>query len=218
MMSHCNNCGGDRKHRVFCRHEEGGNEPLVTTSGETMGEMEWKLDYLMLQCMGCDSVVLRRDAWDDLDDKTLTSYYPPQTSRDMPGWMKTKEFDNAVPVAIQDLLTEAYIAFQNECDRAVAMCVRAILETAMIDKCGDQGTFAKNLDRFIGDGHLLPKQKELLEPVIEAGSATIHRSFKPSREQLGVILDLTETALATAYYHPARAAALKAQIPARKRT
>ncbi len=215
MMSHCSRCGGERKHRVFHRHHDEGVFPLVTTKDEHVGDQTWSEDYWMLQCMGCDAVTLRRDVWDDIDNETVTTYFPPPSSREMPAWMKTDDFKEACPPSIRELLREAYVSFQNECDRGVAMCVRAILEAAMIDKCGDQGTFAKNLEVFIEHGHLLPKQKELLEPVIEAGSAAIHRDFKPTREQLAVILDLTETALATAYYHPARAAALKARIPKR---
>src|SRR5262249_14461936 len=119
------------------------------------------------------------------------------------------------PGEIYPLLTELYVCLQNECPTAAAMVVRAILERTMISAIGDQGSFSANLKKFASDGYVAAKQLQVIEPVLEAGHASIHRAFEPSQEDLVTIVDIMEAILQTVFVHPSQAAALKQRIPQR---
>ena len=87
----------------------------------------------------------------------------------------------------------------------------------MIDKIGDHGTFAANIEEFEKQGYLSKRQKELVEPVLEAGHATIHRTYIPKTAQLVTLVDILENIISVVYIHPQKAADLKKGIPVRKK-
>jgi len=131
--------------------------------------------------------------------------------------MDETEYVFGCPDQIQSLLKETYICLQNDCRSSAAMCVRAIFEAVMIDKIGDQGTFAANIEEFEKQGYLSKKQKELVEPVLEAGHASIHRAYIPKTAQLVTLVDILENIISVVYVHPQKAADLKKGIPVRKK-
>jgi hypothetical protein len=140
----------------------------------------------MLQCAGCDKVVLRELEWcseDHPHDASRVKFYPPSTFRPAPKWLTDLylEFPPGQDL-LYDLLIEVYVALQNDQPNLAAMGIRALLEQIMVTKCGDRGTFNKNLDAFQTDGYVSPVQRERLETVLEVGHAAIHRGYKPSKE------------------------------------
>ena len=96
------------------------------------------------------------------------------------------------------------------------MGIRALIESVMIDKIEDQGSFYKNLTAFESEGFVSKSQRSVLEPVLEAGHATIHRSFNPSREDIVTCLDVAEGIIEAIYINEDRAAALSRKVPPRK--
>jgi hypothetical protein len=83
---------------------------------------------------------------------------------------------------LNDLLTEVYKALRNGMPRVAAMGVRAILETIMVEKIGDRGTFKANIDAFQAAGHIGQMQRTLVNSVLDVGGATIHRGYAPARK------------------------------------
>jgi len=116
-----------------------------------------------------------------------------------------------------ELIHELYICIQNDCRRSAAMAVRALLEQVMIDKVGDQGTFTANIREFQAKGFISAQQQNFLETVIEAGHATMHRAFKPSKEELIALVNIAESVIESAYVNEYRAEHLKKNIPPKKR-
>jgi len=53
--------------------------------------------------------------------------------------------------------------------------VRSLLEFVMVEKVGDNGSFVKNLEKFLDGGFISKIQLDALGPLIEAGHATTHR-------------------------------------------
>ncbi|MCP4486715.1 MAG: DUF4145 domain-containing protein [Gammaproteobacteria bacterium] len=185
IKAHCNKCLGERNHYVL--HEEKQNwdeevEPrIVISSGDT---------FKMLKCCGCESVKLRHSSWfsEACDEHRRpyvdVNYYPPATSRPEPKWFKSLGdfFASNEQKYTSHLLSEIYTALHNDSRRLATMGARALLEHIMVSKVGDKGTFAKNLDAFHMQGFLSLKQREIIEPILEAGHAAIHRGFDPSVE------------------------------------
>ncbi len=96
------------------------------------------------------------------------------------------------------------------------MGIRALLVHIMIRKSGDQGSFEKNIDSFAANGHISLSQEEILKTILEAGHATIHRSYSPSTEDLHTCMDIAESIVASIYIHPEKANKLKEKIPKRQ--
>jgi hypothetical protein len=118
---------------------------------------------------------------------------------------------------ISELIHELYVCIQNDCRRSAAMAVRALLEQVMIDKVGDQGSFAGNIREFQAKGFISATQQKFLETVIEAGHATMHRAFKPTSEDLIALVNIAESVVESAYVNEHRAAQLQKGIPPKKR-
>jgi hypothetical protein len=114
-------------------------------------------------------------------------------------------------------LKEIYVALQNNSPRLAAMGIRALLEHVMISKVGDQGTFVKHVEAFVGAGYLPAKQAESLSAILDAGHATIHRGWQPSDADINTLLDITESILATVYIHTGQVEALRKKVPPNQR-
>ena len=98
-----------------------------------------------------------------------------------------------------------------------AMGVRALIEYVMIEHCGDQGSFARNLTTFEAQGYLSKIQREHIGVVLDAGHAAIHRGFTPNAEDLATLLDIAEAMLQVVYLHPESIQHLKTRVPRKRK-
>jgi hypothetical protein len=112
--------------------------------------------YYFIACAGCDAVSMA-NVWDTWHDDEQARYYPSPISRRSPDWMFQLRFlfgDAERPLG--ELLHEIYEAVQGKQHRLALMGVRAFFEQLMIAKVGDQRSFKKNLDKFLGEGFIAP--------------------------------------------------------------
>ena len=100
-------------------------------------------------------------------------------------------------------------------NRLAAMGIRAIIETLMIDKVTDNGTFTANLAEMFEQGYISSKQKERLEIVVDVGHAAIHRDYCPTTRELNSILDICESLIESTYVHEVKTRRLSNNIPPR---
>jgi hypothetical protein len=107
------------------------------------------------------------------------------------------------------------VALQNDSLRLAAMGIRALLEHVMVEKVGDQGSFKNNLDAFESQGFISKSQRMVMEPVLEAGHATMHRSFKPTQSHLVALIDITENIIESIYINQLRALEISKTVPPR---
>jgi hypothetical protein len=121
-----------------------------------------------------------------------------------------------VPVRIVTLMREIYTAVQNGLTRLAAMGIRATLESVMIDKVGDKGSFVKNMDAFQEANYLSVRQRGHLDVMLDAGHAAIHREWVPTGNDVKVLLDITESIIQAVYLHDQPTNALSRKIPRRK--
>jgi hypothetical protein len=147
--------------------------------------IEWGIIWRVIQCCGCESVSMKRAAWNSevtneqgRPEEEIT-YFPPIIFRDFPIWLQHDFFSPTCPDKVTKLMKELYVALQNDCHAASTMLMRAIFEHTMIDKTGDHGTFAKNLSKLEEAGFIGKKQVEAVSSILEAGHASIHRAFIP---------------------------------------
>jgi hypothetical protein len=197
----CNTCSGKTKHEIL-HHEEVEWEEGIGEDNSIYGANV----YDLLKRLGCEHVVLRHNSWfsEEIDPETgrheiRTTYYPPATYRKAPKWLSdlmwTTEYDDS----LEEIMREIYVALQNDAPRLATIGIRALIELVMIDKIGDQGTFSKNLDAFESAGFISVSQRKVLEPVLEAGHATIHRNFKLKKNEVARLMDIAESIIESIY-------------------
>lgn len=211
VWSHCNKCTADRKQEIL--HVE------ATSWDERLDEETYVSGwdkYEMLKCCGCENVSLRHkssfsEEYDEHGNPFVAvNYYPPLIDRREPSWLYKLSSKNRF---IYELFKEIYIALPNNSVRLATMGLRALIEHVMIDKVGDNGSFSNNLDQFQKKGFISQIQSAVLEPVLEAGHAAMHRSFVPSTSDLLAIIDITENIVESIYINEHRVKHLLEKIP-----
>jgi len=221
IPAYCNQCSGNTKHDIL-HSEEILEDSLVDDDPDVV--LEWGNRYDLIKCRGCDSISLMHKYWfsEDLDiigdfprPKIYTYFYPPRTFRKEPTWISELNHSGSVE-QIKILLKEVYVALKNESFYLGTMGIRALIEHVMIDKIGDQGNFKKNLTLFEENGFISKIQREALEPVIEAGHASMHRLYKASVNDLMAIIDIIENILQSIYINKKRSEVFKDNIPPKR--
>jgi hypothetical protein len=204
--AHCNNCGGERNHEILHAEKTSWSDDKYPVSGSDK--------YETLKCLGCDNIKLRHVSYFSEDDSPTINYFPPAIFRQQPSWFK----DLFMEISLDDdfvepLLKEIYVALQNNQPRLAAMGVRSLIETIMIAKTKDLGSFAKNIAEFERLGYVSILQRERIEAILEAGHAAIHRAFKPSTEDIVTLVDMTEHIIETVYLHKEKIEKLRKRVP-----
>ena len=211
--AHCNTCLGDRQHailheatRQWVDYDHDGDPSYVETAA-----------YQMVQCCGCEEIKVKV-AYSGPYEAEPPSYFPPAIFRRRPDWM-TKltlaSLGGGTQKVLYDLLTELYKGLQNDMPRLAAMGVRAVLEAVMLDKVGDEGTFSRNVAKFAEEGYIAKKQVPRVMSVLDAGSATIHRGFGPSSQDVIAMVNLTENLIESIYFHDDDINGVASRVPPR---
>jgi len=219
LKAQCNKCLGETNHLLLHKEDQPWDEDVGY--GNTIHGSE---TFNMVKCCGCDSVKLLHTSWfsEACDEYgrpiTEINYYPPAISRAEPKWVSDLGgfFSSEEEQYISGLFREIYSALHNDSRRLAVMGIRALLEHLMIAEVTDNGTFKKNLDAFQATGHLSGKQREIIEPILEAGHAAIHRAYHPSSEDVLTVIEVTESLVETIYVHPKKANKLKERVPKRE--
>lgn len=220
-QAHCNRCGHSTSHDILA------SERSESTHEQEDGFVPYDL-YEMLRCRGCETVTLRLTSRGSRDESPWVVYYPPAIARRMPAWVRVSLEDLdlllpddpppiAIPFRIRALMREIYAAVQNGSRRLAAMGIRAALESVMIDKVSDKGTFTKNMDAFDAAGYLSVRQRGHLDTILDAGHATIHRGWEPTDANVIALLDIAESIIEVAYLHDKPVDDLDRNIPPKPR-
>ena len=137
-------------------------------------------------------------------------------------WKTSAKLDTglslSVPLEIANFLTEIYSALDNENLRLCALGIRALIEQVMISQVGEQGSLGKNVDAFFAAGHVASRdQGNFRSAIIGVGDAAMHRGYTPKVEDIHILLDISESLIASIFVHPERAKNVAAQIPPRSK-
>lgn len=128
-------------------------------------------------------------SWDSESMETSEEFYPPEVSRQKPAWAKT------LPEEYGELIDEVYAALHANSGALALMGARALIDMFMTKRVGDIGGFERKLEKLVTEGFLSTKNKEVLDAAIDAGSAAAHRGHKPSKSDVGRVMDIVENVL-----------------------
>lgn len=90
------------------------------------------------------------------------------------------------------LILEIDCALSNNLEALPTIGLRTLLEVIMVEKIGDIGTFAKKVECFTKEGYVTSEMSETLSHVLDAGNASAHRAYFPSREDLITCVELVK--------------------------
>jgi hypothetical protein len=197
IKAHCNNCLYETNHEIVCKKEYRYDDEAIVQF----------TSYEILVCLGCDNVGFRSVATgseiygpDGIPTEEIT-YYPPAVSRQKPVWLNWHDLNDASE-QIPPLMNEIYTALHNDSKILATIGIRTVIDTMMTKEVGDLRRFADKLNAFESKGFISAKTKAMLNRVIDAGSASAHRGYKPSIEDIHALLDVTEGLLSSIYVLP----------------
>jgi hypothetical protein len=210
IHSPCNTCARDTAHEVLYS-TDGSPEVLPD---RTIMQPRTRV----VRCRGCGQLTIRDEQWriePDVGEENLEeiAYSPPRLWARAPDWLITiAEMD----ADLKALLDEVYSATNDGQSRLLAMGVRAALDHVMVRILkGDVGPFERKLQTMVDEGHLTMTQKEILATVIDVGSASSHRGYRPARELLQEMVSEMEAVIRRHYISGPMFATARELIPPR---
>lgn len=208
VQAHCNVCTGFRNHQVIAADSR--THHYYDEDKDTASDVEETVK--LAKCCGCGAYTMIITINDGHTQER--SQFPSPSSRKAPEWLFEIFLEDKVENPVKHaFIKEIYTALSTGALRLATLGIRALLEHVMIEHVGDKKTFGKNLDAFEADGYISKKQREAIEPVLEAGHASMHRGFAPTYQDVIHLLDVSENLLQSIYIYAPRSAALK--IPQR---
>jgi len=164
------------------------------------------------------ATVFPEEGWghslDDSEGRTVYDYWPGMMTRKLPEWFW--EIKNKT---MADTLSQTYKAFNDDMPILAAAGTRIVfdlLAEQLLQR--DAGTFKDKLQALFGEGHISERQKEILQTVVDAGSAAQHRAYKVPHYDLILILAVLESLIHQTVLAGEKVAGMRQRTPARKRT
>lgn len=190
-------------------------------------------DYYILVCLGCDCVFFQKERLDsetidqlrDPDDNEdpqkyiIKTTWPAVVKRRAPEWFKNDHIDTGMfsTERLDQTLKEVYLAYDNGLYTLASIGIRTCFDIiSNLLGLDNNLSFAGKLTKLVSDGHILPKEKNNLNVLVDAGNASAHRGWNPSSEQVSIIMDMLENFIVNAIVNPTKEAKitdLKNTIP-----
>ena len=222
VRAHCPKCDGDR---VCDLH--GSTKTTWDWEDRQGNSMNGGASHSLLQCRGCETVFYQVssydsesiDHWYDYNgevqsdyDRTITTY-PKPDSKTQPPWMASL---SRIDQQLSDILDEVYLAHDNRSRVLTVVGLRTALDRATellgIDPAK---SFAQKLAALRDGGWIGDTEHDILEVVVDSGSAAAHRGWKPSSSETLELMTAMEVFLQKAFIVEKKALKLKAKIPAK---
>lgn len=225
----CSACGGVRNCDVLGHFEQRGGDDYI----------DWCTDWYILKCAGCEyafvqTVSTNSEEYDNYYDEAgdpvteyveTIRYWPARSKRPQPEWLGLVTVEGADASTLMSALAELYTALNNDLFMLAGIGIRTSFDAASeLLGIDPEKTFREKLNALVEGGHIGKFDLARLEALVDAGSASAHRGWKPTAEDLDTMMELLEHFLHEAFVTPerrrrldAKAAAVKGKVPARKK-
>ena len=132
-----------------------------------------------------------------------TEYFPPIPLRIKPEWYSylTENY--------QAILDEVYMALDNSLFFLSSTGTRTALDQLIIEKIGDIGDFKTKIKKLVANKIIDETESAMLLAVIDAGSASAHRSYRPDNELINHMMDILEAVFYKLVVEPEKKKELK---------
>jgi hypothetical protein len=224
----CSQCSGQRNCEILTLYKEKGSD----------GNFDWSKTWYILKCQGCDNIFAQTVS---TNSEELTNFYeengdtgteyietivywPALLKRNRPEWMGEFGICGENTADLDAALIELYAALDNDLNILSAIGIRTSFDIAseMLGVRSDQ-SFRGKLEELVRKGHIGELGQARLEALVDAGSASAHRGWRPKAAELNVMMELLEHFIHRAFVAPvkdkqldAKALEMRAKVPPRK--
>lgn len=213
----CNVCKGKTNHFIRGEHSK--------TDEDDDAPVDFTQKALIIECCGCGHVALVKKtrfsedfdfAYHPVSGEQITIpiweevIYPPVTYRASPPW-----FEDLPDPTLREISGEIYKSLQTGSHYLATFGSRTLIDRLIVLTVGDKGNFVKGLAALRDEGKISQHERDILEPVIQAGHAAAHRGWAPTKEQLAIILDTVEGLIHRLLVLPKLAEELEEAVPGR---
>lgn len=197
----CHHCNRETNHRIlssanfsvsYYEDDEHGNSMDVTNLIE------------VIQCQGCMSPSTRFSSWNSEAVDYHSEGYEPIVSYDFfPSRNQLAVFEKAyeLPTALNDLYSETVNAINNGSPTIAGIGIRGLIETICKEEKIEGSNLEHKIDSLFNAGKISRDNKDILQSLRSIYNKSAHESFKPSKEQLHVSLEIIELLLKQLYIH-----------------
>lgn len=225
----CSKCGGIRNCDLVGEKTVSGGDAYF----------DWSTDYYILQCRGCEDVFFQTvhtnseemnydydEAGETISEYIETiKYWPALSKRKRPEWVSEGYIDAEDVAPLSYALTEVYTALDHDLHLLAGMGIRTCFDIATeLLNVEPSLPFSRKLEVLVTKGHIGKVEQHKFETLIEAGHAAIHRGWRPSTKDLGLIMEVLEDFIFNAFVVPHRRsraepklAEVRAKVPLRQR-
>ena len=223
VRTYCSECGGERNCDVFGSLDQSGGDEYF----------DWNTRWRLLRCRGCDHVFCQTKSTnsEEVDHEGLpngeyTTFYiptyrtlPAQPKRPRPSCLGKSDKRLGLVLRLWPIMHEVYEALDNDLHVLAAMGMRIVFDvSAQMLGVDPELPFAKKLAALFEK----KEDRERLATLVDAGSASAHRGWNPSGEDLSTMMDVLEEFVHDAFVAPERRkklderlAALRISVPPR---
>lgn len=156
-------------------------------------------------CRGCDEPYFQRKEicsenidhkqneitgeWEPYLDPT-TFYWPSASNREAPTWFHELP---SVDIVLSDLMNDVYLCLNNDARVPAAIAARTCFDRTMALLNIDPAvSFEEKLKYLLNEGRISESEKEILQLLTDAGSATAHRGWRPKTTELETMMIILE--------------------------
>jgi len=148
--------------------------------------------FQVVQCSTCESTtyVIETHVHPGpmMGDPEIQSmeFFPPVPVRIRPEWFAR------LPEAYQSILAEVYRAIDNSLYFLASTGTRTAVDQLLVEKIGDVGRFEEKILKLVGSQVIDDAEGKLLVALIDAGSASAHRNYRPDLEKINHMMEILE--------------------------
>lgn len=226
--AYCSGCSGERNCDILGDFDDRGSDD----------DMSWSTHWYLLRCRGCEHIFAQTistnsediDYYYEEDGSTggnyveTAKYWPAIAKRTRPSWIENITIDGRPDRRLNLGLDELYGSLDSDLRMLAAIGIRTSFDVASellgIDV---NKTFKEKLTDLVSQGHIGALDQSRLETLVDAGSASAHRGWRPESEDLDTMMDVLEHFMNGAFVAPeqrkkldARVAEMKELVPVRK--
>ncbi len=190
--------------------------PYEWSHGEYESSISGRDEYRLLQCCGCDRVYLQIISYfseNNPPNRRTIKHWPEPEKRPQPDWVIKLYSDDST---LYSLLAQTYQAYNLELSALAAVGMRAVFDRTAEELAIDPDlSFLDKLGELVRRGKIAEDEKGALDVLIDAGSAAIHRGWRPRSEQLDTMIEILESFVYRHLFIIKAAAKLRPTVPAR---
>jgi hypothetical protein len=222
--AHCSKCGGGRNCDILGAHDERYNDE----------HFDCCTSWYLFQCRGCEHVFVQTVYTDseNIDWQygpngetegyavETMRYWPALAKRRRPEWITAHGIDSDHNVrALDDSLFELYGALDNDLTILAAIGIRTSFDIASeLLGIAPELRFQEKLKELVNLGHIGTVDKEHLDALIDAGSASAHRGWQPTTEDLNTMMEVLENFLHASFVAPKKQKHLQDKVSKMRKT